>query len=118
GLAAGQIALIGFELDVMRAVKKTLPQHAAYWIVEAPGEAPTSSWTELLAAVRAAGLDGLDVEASWPLGAEMVQQIHAEGFKLYVWTIDDPSVARRWERAGADGIATNRPGWMREKIAK
>jgi glycerophosphoryl diester phosphodiesterase len=111
-------AIISFDLATVTAAKKTLPQHAAFWIVDSPGEAPSSSLTELIRRAGEAGLDGLDLECSWEIDAAMMQQIHAERFQVYAWTVDDPAVARRWQRAGADGIATNRPGWMRQKIAK
>jgi glycerophosphoryl diester phosphodiesterase len=38
------------------------------------------------------------------------------GLKVYVWTVDSPVQARRLVKAGVDGITTNRPGWLREKL--
>jgi glycerophosphoryl diester phosphodiesterase len=35
---------------------------------------------------------------------------------LYVWTVDSPAQARRLASAGVDGITTNRPAWLRQKL--
>ena len=42
----------------------------------------------------------------------------AAGLRLYVWTVDDPAVAKRMVGLGVDGITTDRPGWLREQLAK
>ena len=38
-----------------------------------------------------------------------VARHHAEGRKVYVWTVDDPTVAGRCRSLGVDMLATNRP---------
>jgi len=40
------------------------------------------------------------------------------GLKLYVWTVNDPAVAKRMAGLGVDGITTDRPGWLREQLAR
>ena len=41
--------------------------------------------------------------------AEAIAQAHELGAAVYVWTVDDPKLAERLIRAGADGIITNDP---------
>jgi glycerophosphoryl diester phosphodiesterase len=43
--------------------------------------------------------------------------VHAARLKLYIWTVDSPSQARKLLAAGVDGITTNRPEWLRAKLA-
>ena len=38
------------------------------------------------------------------------------GMSLFTWTVNSPDVARRW-RQNIDGITTDRPAWLREKLA-
>lgn len=38
-----------------------------------------------------------------------VERHHAQGGKVYVWTVDDPGVANRCRELGIDMLATNRP---------
>jgi glycerophosphoryl diester phosphodiesterase len=47
---------------------------------------------------------------------ELADAVKASGWKLYVWTVDDPEEANRLIKLGADGITTNRPGWLREQL--
>jgi glycerophosphoryl diester phosphodiesterase len=40
---------------------------------------------------------------------EAIDAAHEAGAAVYVWTVDDATVAERLVRAGADGIITNDP---------
>ncbi len=112
---SSRIVFISFEPAVCSAVKEALPAHPVLWIVGKHSGAP--SLDMLIAACRKSGLDGLDLRADWPIDAAFVQAVHSAGLVLCVWTVDDPALAGRLIRAGADGITTNRPGWLRTKLA-
>lgn len=129
GLAPAQLALITFDLAVAQAAKQRLPAHEVCWVVDYAWEglyAPTGSSRgikplppsieTLIHEAQAAGLDGLDLSGRFPIDAGFVQKVHAAGMKLYVWTVDDPALARTLRAAGIDGLTTNRPGWMREQL--
>jgi glycerophosphoryl diester phosphodiesterase len=117
GLAPAQLVIISFDFATVRAAKLRCGEIAACWIVERDSVAGRLPLAELVARVRAAGLDGLDLEVTFPIEAGFVQQVRAAGIKLYVWTVDDPSLARDLIAAGVDGLTTNRPGWLRERLA-
>lgn len=116
-LGAAQIAIITFDLPTAEAAKRALPEHEVCWLAEAGAEAPRPTLLEIAAAARTAGLNGIDVDANWPLSKDVVQQIRRNGFKLYVWTVDDAPLARSLAAAGVDALTTNRPGWLRAQIA-
>lgn len=117
GLAPQRIVVISFSFAAVRAAKQRLPRVLCAWLVERDSEAGARPLAELFMRVRDAGLDALDLEATFPIDRAFVQQIHAAGIKLFVWTLDDPSRARELIAAGVDGITTNRPGWLREQLA-
>jgi glycerophosphoryl diester phosphodiesterase len=116
-LQSQQIVIISFDFATVAAAKKTLPHHAAAWILDRDDYARHRSIDAIIGQCRDSGLDGLDLAASCPIDAMLLKQVHRAGLKLYVWTVDDPAVARRLAEAGVDGITTNRPGWLREKLA-
>jgi glycerophosphoryl diester phosphodiesterase len=118
GLSSHQIVVISFNFAAVSAAKKRLKEISCCWIVERDSEAGRQPLDDLIARARRAGLDGLDLEATFPIDAGFVQQMRAAGIKLYVWTLDDPSRTRELIDAGVDGITTNRPGWLREQLAK
>ena len=70
-----------------------------------------------LAGAHAAKFDGLNLCDSWPFDAALVRRIHDAGLLCYVWTVNDPVRARYLAEAGVDGIATDRPGWIRQQLA-
>ncbi len=113
-----QIVIIGFGYEVMVQAKARFPQLQVLWL--ASGNSKTKKFPpveELIQKATAAKLDGLDLEAGFPIDREFVTKVHQAGLKLYTWTVDDPAVARREAAAGVDGITTNRPGWLREQLA-
>jgi glycerophosphoryl diester phosphodiesterase len=46
----------------------------------------------------------------------IVAEAHGRGCRVYVWTVDEPRIARRLARIGVDGIITNRPERMLSRL--
>jgi len=118
GLKPEQVVPIGFALETMRQLKQALPELEVCWVVEfkrtLQGWLPTAH--QLIQQVKAAGLQGLDVSASGPVDQTFARQVHDAGLKLYIWTVDDPALARKLRDASVDGLTTNKPGWLREQL--
>lgn len=115
-----QIAFISFDYTVIRSVKKSFPQFKSYWISSFKKDEATESWTpqisDLIKKAKAAGLDGLDLDARGPVNASTVRQIREQGLELYVWTVNDPEKAREMVHIGVQGITTDRPAFLRDKL--
>jgi glycerophosphoryl diester phosphodiesterase len=119
GLKPDQVVIISFSREVVAAVKKAAPEYRSLWLVgggrdKAKGRTPTLD--EVIAEAKALSADGLDLSAAWPIDVEFVAKVKKEGLGLWVWTVDDPAHAQRLKDAGVDGITTNRPGWLRERL--
>lgn len=117
GQRARQSVLIGFDYETMRQAKAQLPQHEVCWL--ASGDRKTRRYPlveRLIEPAKAAGLDGLDLEAGFPIDGDFVQAVHRAGLRLYTWTVDEAAVALKHAVAGVDGVTTNRPGWVRERL--
>ncbi len=114
-----QLVLIGFSYATMKEARKRFPQLPIYWLVGYDGQKGTGKPSEtemLIRKARAAKFDGLDLDFKFPIDPEFVSKVKAAGLRLYVWTVDDAAVARRLTAAGVDGITTNRPGWLRDRL--
>ena len=109
-----QVALIGFDLATMRMAKQTMPDVPAHWLCDKRILVPYSRL--LVRRAKTHGIDGLDVHWSG-ITRRFVRAVKAAGLKLYTWTVDDPIDAIRLRALGIDGITTNRPGWLRSRIA-
>lgn len=119
-LKPAQVNIISFQLETARAAKQARPQCEVCWIVErsvaSDGRKLAPPIDAVLATAKEAQLDGLDLEADWPVDPALAARVHAAGLKLYVWTVDDGAQARALAAAGVDGITTNRPAWLREEL--
>jgi glycerophosphoryl diester phosphodiesterase len=115
-----RLVLIGFSLELMDQLKKAFPELEVCWILEFRRSLSTGKWTPdkctVLEKALRTNIDGLDVGAKGPLTADWVGRVKAAGLSFYVWTVDKPALARKLRNAGVDGITTNRPGWLRQKI--
>jgi glycerophosphoryl diester phosphodiesterase len=120
GKQPAQVVPIGFSLPTLQQLKARLPQLTIYWVAEFKRNWTTGRWTpraeDLIEQARIAGMDGLDLGARGPINGPLVKQIKAAGLGVYVWTVDSVLEARQLAAAGVDGLATNRPGWLREKL--
>lgn len=118
-----RLPIISFNLDTCREAKRALPKHKVYLLSGFKQDEQTKAWSptaaELIAKVKQANLDGLDVQAKEPtvVDAAFVKAVRDANLGLFVWTIDDPALARRMVELGVDGITTNRAEWMRGQLA-
>jgi glycerophosphoryl diester phosphodiesterase len=121
GLQPDQITIIAFDYDTICKTKKWLPQIECAWLISFKPDArkpdPEALKEEIIQRAHCAGLDGLDLNFAGPLDREFVQKARTAGLKVFVWTVDDADAATRMIDLGVDGIATNRPAWLREQLA-
>ena len=114
-----QACVISFNADVVAASKKLRPDLQALWIVGLNGKGKPKTAEELIEKAKAIKADGLDLSATPAvLDKAFGDKVRAAGLKLYVWTVDDAELARKMIAAGAESITTNKPGWLREQLAK
>ena len=115
-----QLVIISFQADTIAEAKRQLPHLQAYFLESFKQNKKTGRWTpsidEVIETAKSIRADGVDLSYKGPLDASVVERIKAAGLKCYVWTIDDPQIARRMIDAGVDGITTNKAAWLREAI--
>lgn len=115
------VAPISFDLQAITRIKEARPDLDCYWVVGWRRDWKRGGWlpkpVQMIEQALKQRLDGLDVGINGPVTASFVKKVNAAGLKVYVWTVDSPGKARQLRDAGVDGIATNRPGWIRERLA-
>lgn len=117
-----QIAIISFNAKSVEEAKRQMPDIPAYLLASFRQDPATGTWSpsvdELIATAKTLHLDGLDLAAQPPIDAEFVSRVKAAGLGIYVWTIDDPVLARKMIDAGVQGITSNKAAWLRRECAK
>ncbi len=119
-LAPDQTIVIAFDRAAAQEAKRKLPDRKVYWLSgfkrdDAGRTTPTVE--SLVRDAKAAGVDGLDVDARGPIDAAFVKHVRDAGLELHVWTVNDVALAERMRRLGVDSITTDRPGWLRKRLA-
>ncbi len=113
-------AFIGFPFETLQKIKQTLPEWDTYWVNGFQQNLETDEWEpsieKLIERALDAGFDGLDLGRAPIVNERLVQSVRQAGLEYYMWTINDPDEARMLQRAGANGITTDRPGWMRQQL--
>ncbi len=122
GLQSEQIVIISFHADTIAVCKKRMPQVRAHWLTGFKKKKEDGTWKpkirELEAKLQQTRADGLGGQAALEyFNGALLEQLRLDGLKeFHVWTVDDPEVAREYQRLGAWGITTNRPGWLRKQL--
>jgi glycerophosphoryl diester phosphodiesterase len=114
-----QLVIISFRYDTMEASKKRFPKLQHYWLHSYRKDKETGEYPkieDLIASAKAANLDGLNLNHNFPADKEFGQKVKDAGLGLYVWTVNDVEIAKRWIAAGVEGITTDRPAWLREQL--
>jgi glycerophosphoryl diester phosphodiesterase len=72
----------------------------------------------ILAATAVGDLPALDADFlavnTGQVSLDLIRRTHAQGRKLYVWTVDDPVTMVRMISMGVDGLITNEPALARQ----
>ena len=72
----------------------------------------------ILAAIALGDLSALEADFlavnTGQVSLDLIRRTHAQGRKLYVWTVDDPVTMARLISMGVDGLITNKPALARQ----
>ena len=104
GIPLKQFTMISFGDEVVKAYKEAAPERRALLLI---GGDPTVTAEEAIERLKACHADGLDLRGAENVNQEYVDKIHAAGYTLDIWTIDDPEKAKRFIGYGVDGLTSN-----------
>lgn len=117
-----QILIICFNEKTVAECKKLLPNLKCHWLTGYKKDEKTGefkpSLAEVVATLERSHADGLGTQGEMKhVDAEFLEDLCDEGHcEFHVWTIDDPKVARYYQKLKPWGITTNRPGFIREQL--
>ncbi|HEX9692285.1 MAG TPA: glycerophosphodiester phosphodiesterase [Gemmatimonadales bacterium] len=67
-----------------------------------------------------AQIEAADAQVLWQkagmIDASLVDSVHAAGYRVFAWTVDDARRLRQLARLGVDALCTNRPAHAREVL--
>jgi glycerophosphoryl diester phosphodiesterase len=102
------VVVISFDAESLRRMHKLEPRLATGYLTARPTRQEVAR--ELGVTYLAPHFSGID--------ATFVHQAHAAGFKVGVWTVNDPAALRAMVDAGCDAITTDRPDLLLEALGR
>lgn len=115
-----KVAIVGSDWAVVEAARRRMPEHEVYWVLRIEKDEAAGAWKpsveELVNKALKARLHGLDVKASAAVDSSFVKAVTEAGLRCFAWTVNEPGEAKRLIEAGVEGITTDRPRWLREKV--
>jgi glycerophosphoryl diester phosphodiesterase len=120
-LSSEQIVVISFHADAIEKCKERLPDLRAHWLTgykEQPDGRLAPTKEAVAATIRRSGADGFGSQANPDhFDAAFATHLRDSGCReFHVWTVNEPDVARYYQKLGAWSITTDRPGWLREQL--
>ncbi|MGB9079785.1 MAG: glycerophosphodiester phosphodiesterase [Desulfuromonadaceae bacterium] len=122
GCSPERIRLLSFSADLISELKLRLPEWRACWLCDYRHTLLGNVWRpsreKVLDTLRRSGADGLASANRAFLNRDIVDTLNGLGKETHVWTVDRSTAARKLCRLGVDSIMTNRPGWLRRRLAE
>jgi glycerophosphoryl diester phosphodiesterase len=114
-LRAAQLCIIAFDEQVAASAKEALPWLKVYRLSgELTKKKQPMDLQQLIENTKGHGLDGLDLSSKWPWNVAMVEQIRDAGLEVFVYTVNDPQLAKKLAELGVDGITTDYPALIKQ----
>ncbi|MDQ3340852.1 MAG: hypothetical protein M4D80_37315 [Myxococcota bacterium] len=111
------VALQGFDPDVLAALAKALPNAPAYWTVDPPTEndRPLPYAMTVIDEAKRRGFAGLALFHG-SVTPSFVTLARDAGLLVDVWTINDAATLEEWTRRDVRWIETDRPDLVRHRM--
>ena len=121
GVTPERIRLLSFSAPLIKELSLNLSDWRACLLCDYRYSLPGNSWRrgrgDVLETLAHTGASGVASADRAFLDRNLVDALKEIGIEIHVWTVDRPSNARRLCALGVDSIMTNRPGWLRQKLA-
>ena len=92
--------------------KALMPNIPAYWLLHNYDE---YSLDEAIKIAKEHKLEGLDVHYKL-VDRDFMQKLRDQQLEVYVYTVNDPRIAKKLAGLGVKGITTDRPQWLSEQM--
>lgn len=117
-----RIRLLAFSAPLIAELKRCLPEWHACWLCDYRHAITVNSWRptpeSVLETLHRLEADGLASANKGILNQDFVDDLRECNKEIHIWTVDRPSDARHLCELGVNSIMTNRPGWLRQKLAE
>lgn len=109
-----QLILISFDKEAIIKAKSLMPNIPAYWLLH---NYKKYNLTQAIEIAKTNNLQGLDVYFKL-VDEDFMKKMKAADLEVYVYTVNDPKVAKELSKLKVKGITTDRPDFLRDRLTK
>ena len=114
------IIIMHFDFNTLLKIKDNFPETEILWLYEFLPDADSNQRRELLNNIVSKAsehkLHGVSIENIPEFDIEFINICRAKKLKTYCWVVNDPARAQYLSDSGIDGITTDRPGWLKNRL--
>jgi len=114
-----QIKIISFNFNTMKMARQSFKDYEVFWLRRIEKNF-LQFWklniNEIINISLENEFDGLNIKYSKVISPSIVKMIKESGLKLFVWTVNEPELAKKLISYGIDGITSDRPSWLKQQM--
>ncbi|MCF8381193.1 MAG: hypothetical protein K9H49_16595 [Bacteroidales bacterium] len=122
GLEKSQFEIICFDIKILGAAKKVMPEFRMLWLLNMDYFWPSfflrKNYTHLIKKINDKNLEGVNAWAGKALNQRFVEEFKKEGLLVYSWTVNDLFKAKELLSYGVDAITTDRASWLNQQLSE
>lgn len=107
-----RLVIISFDKEVIVQAKQRMPAIPAYWLLH---NFENYTLPEAIKLAKEHKLNGFDVYYKL-VDRDFKQKMEQAGLEVWVYTVNDPEIARKLTKLGVHGITTDRPKWLKNEL--
>lgn len=119
GLDTDRVQVQSQSVEVLTAVRETMPDAAFFYLAHLDRTFPlfrTPGPGKVLKRIDGAELDGVSLKGRRAIDEQYIGRLKDAGYRVNVWTINDPVRAVYYRDIGADGLITDAPESLRSVL--
>jgi len=117
-LKTNQVEIIAFNFKLLAEIKKLIPEYRILWLLGSGFY--WSQWHIMKKKIKNKllihNLDGVNVYEKNLINKKIVSYFQKNGLSIYAWTVNDPAKALKLVKSGINGITSDKPTWLKNKI--
>lgn len=119
-LKPDQFVFMDFDINTVIEAKRVFKKSEILWLYEfiPPLKEQQAKPTFEMIIKRALSVNahGINIEFNPFIDKDLIDRVHQVNMKFYTWTVNDLGEAIKLRNWGIDGIATDKPGWMKSNL--
>ena len=119
-LKPDQFVFMDFDINTVIEAKRVFKRSEILWLYEfippLKEHQAKPAFEMIIEKALSVNAHGINIEFNPFVDKDLIDRVHQVNMKFYTWTVNDLGDAIKLRNWGIDGIATDKPGWMKSNL--